>query len=577
VGTRLIGLAVIASIFASSAAAAQASPERVSFDTASDCSSPDSIEILREAISVRLGQGVQLVSEAASYGVSWSPGSAGCRLLVRTPSTATPVSLASDADPDAIRNAASRAAWLLANAEPQEPTPAEATEQVPDAPTGETPLADTSEETSSEETGGTSSDDVSSEAEPVAAVEVPEPPAPEDGEQGEQTDSDDAVEESGDSEGADDAPSEEPLDDRPADEEENANAQDGGDDQKDQPDADEVSEPEPEPEPEPRYTEVDVRVSVLPGMAVPLGNGPYVSRVAFNIIGWQAGVREVEFGLLANVDTDFVEGSQFAGLANISLGETDGLSVAGSVNVTAGRHAGQQVSTAFNYAGSLEGGVQASMVNLTNGFMNGTQLGGVNASGDASGVQVGLVNIGRRVEGVQLGLLNIASDSDYSLGLLNVNYERPLYVDLWATELGANHVGIRHGSRYIQGILATGFRPSTSPSRAMWSVGFGLGVNVPLDDEERFFIEADAIDYILVAPDPGTTNAAAGNQLQLRLNAGWRLAKRFALFGGGSLNVLFSDTAQTDAVTFSGPLVLESTADAPFTALWPGFQAGVRF
>lgn len=58
--------------------------------------------------------------------------------------------------------------------------------------------------------------------------------------------------------------------------------------------------------------------------------------------------------------------------------------------------------------------------------------------------------LGGKVDGLQVGLLNIASESDVSVGLVNINYDRPLYLSTWADELGMIRLtlGLPLGERF---------------------------------------------------------------------------------------------------------------------------------
>jgi hypothetical protein len=439
-------------------------------------------------------------------------------------STST-VGLASDADPSAIRNAASRMAWVMANREPASPRTESSSPSESETPEEE-PAEEQSEEAETEES------------------------------ESEQEDS------SNDGEG---------------DEEDESSPSDvfgTGD-------------------------KVPVRGTVVPLLSYPKPEPDRpVPNYAFNFIGDNYGLAGLEFGVLANIERGYAEGVQLGGIGNWVSGPVRGLQVGGLANVALGRVEGVSVAAVATVTGDLEGGalslfggnlalgdvngVQAAQgVNWATGDVTGGQLaslnvarnvggfqlGALNVARDVEGVQAGALNLGREVEGLQAGVLNIAKTSDVSVGLLNINWARPLYVSSWMNELGVVSLGLQHGSQHFHNIFRVGYQPFLTPNLGV--AGFGFGGHFPLG-EWPMYLDVDGLFNMVVWEGDVRTRAAPWGQI--RLTAGVELLPRLALYGGTSLNV--SGSYGEGTIQPSGALPSLGEGGGPY--LWPGFFAGIR-
>ena len=75
----------------------------------------------------------------------------------------------------------------------------------------------------------------------------------------------------------------------------------------------------------------------------------YTAQYSINLVGGiHGGLDGREFGLLYNVETNYVHGFQIAGLGNVSLGEMSGLNIAGLSNYSQGPMKGLQLSGLAN-------------------------------------------------------------------------------------------------------------------------------------------------------------------------------------------------------------------------------------
>jgi hypothetical protein len=269
-----------------------------------------------------------------------------------------------------------------------------------------------------------------------------------------------------------------------------------------------------------------VGVDFLPfvGTSTFLGVGTS-RRLSLNILGgYTAALEGVEAGGLVNIDAEFTCGLQMAGLANLTFGPLRGAQLAGVVNV---------------------------------------------AAGPVSGAQIGLVNIaGGRVRGAQIGLVNVATDSTFSLGLINIFRDGRLHLDLWGQESGLLMAGIKHGSGHFHNIYGVGVLPFGDHAR--FAVALGLGAHLSLSD--RLFLDLDAIDHALF--DPAEIDATL-NLAQARAVLGARLLRRLAVYGGPSYNVATSSDGRTPTLSpygtnftgVGGKIVAQG---------WPGIILGIQ-
>jgi len=142
------------------------------------------------------------------------------------------------------------------------------------------------------------------------------------------------------------------------------------------------------------------------------------------------------------------------------------------------------------------------------------------------------------------------------------------HVEAFGNDFNYANTAIKVGSRHLYTTLVLGLgtaEGSRGPSH--WSLGVGLGAHLPLS--ERLFLDVDAVSHTLYDWDASFT----GNRLlhQLRVVAGFQVARRLALIGGPTLNVMHDTTGAA-----VGNVSRLSHWDAAGVLVWPGVQLGLR-
>jgi hypothetical protein len=275
-----------------------------------------------------------------------------------------------------------------------------------------------------------------------------------------------------------------------------------------------------------------------------------------------------------------LRGLQLAGALNWAGADSRGIQVSGAGNLARG-FTGLQVGGAFDWAGGTSRGLQLSGggnvaddftgLQVSGGFnhagvLRGGQLGIINVGGDVHGAQIGVVNVARRVHGTQVGVVNVAEDSDAPIGLVNVIKNGEHHLEVWGSETAPMSVGAKLGSRRVYGVLTAGMNPGTKHVRAAY--GGGLGVHALTG---RLFLDVDAVVSSICI---GEDQTQAGNLNTLRLTLGYRIARRFAVFGGPSLNVFVSENKDSPDVSF-GPQKVWHSGDT-VVRMWAGFFLGIQ-
>ena len=299
-----------------------------------------------------------------------------------------------------------------------------------------------------------------------------------------------------------------------------------------------------------------MKVSLIPGVVLeprPLPDRAMPS-FSFNIIGGRDfALGGLQLATLWNDVETVANGTQLALGANIARGEARLVQIALGANITRGSMRGTQIALT-NVARDVRG-VQFSLANLAR---------------DMAGLQVGLLNLARDADGAQLGIVNIGRTSEFSLGLVNVFYGEPLYVDASVGHTGAITAGLKHGSKYLRWSYLAGVDPFlTAPT---WRLGVGLGAHVPIS---KLFLEADLIAMgVLAAGDP---LYRVSQLVQLRVVAGWQFARRFALYAGLDGKALVSALTNHEELVPGIATRVTPDAQVAHVYLWPEFVIGARF
>jgi hypothetical protein len=322
----------------------------------------------------------------------------------------------------------------------------------------------------------------------------------------------------------------------------------------------------------------------------------YTNCVSLNLlVGVSRNERALTLGGLGNIVRGDVKGLQAAGLFNTVGGSGRGVMAAGLVNTvgdhyTGGQYAGLaniakdvhglQASGLVNTAGDMRGAQFAGLFNSA-GKMRGAQFAGLfNSAGDIRGAQfAGLFNIAGRVSGVQVaGLLNIAESSDYPIGLINIIRDGEMAIGAGYNEIGTASVNFRSGGRVLYGILGLGFNHRVVETKDALSLIGGVGAHIDtglgwlrINNE----ITMETIDII----EKQENTFKAG----FAVLPTFRVANRFELFAGPSINYMFSNDAGMHNLFMNNPLWdKQRTPSATSTThrlqqLFVGWQVGMQF
>lgn len=394
--------------------------------------------------------------------------------------------------------------------------------------------------------------------------------------------------------------------------------------------------PVPEPPPDPYPTLVlggvpaDGPRLLFGGDVLPfVGTSSYthgrdVRNVSVNLLGGLArGVEGFELGFGVNVLTGYLDGVQVAGVGNVVLGRVSGAQISPGFNWAGATSDGVQLSTAFNYVdGAFEGvqatvggnwidsdleGVQAAVglnvvegdllgvqgatgLNFVGGDLRGGQISmganiatgrvdgvqatvGLNYAEGGSGLQLGAVNVQTEpFRGAQVGIVNVSQDADFALGLVNVVTEGRSHIELAVTESGFGLATFKHGGERWHYLYSVGTRPFSNQT-----VSFGLGLGGRATLRERGFLDVEALVSYLSDGDYGDD----GTQVlsSLRLVGGLRLAPRFALIAGLTLNVLSAYNEELGRYSPYGAAELRTDPDPSVhwqVEMWPGAMVGAQ-
>jgi vacuolar-type H+-ATPase subunit F/Vma7 len=366
-----------------------------------------------------------------------------------------------------------------------------------------------------------------------------------------------------------------------------------------------------------------------------------VNKVSFNILaGYSRGIDGFELGGLVNLDygdvryiqaaglTNLVSGSstglQVAGLLNTVGKDVSGLQVAGIVNLDRGnvRHVqvagigngvfgsvtGVQVGGIFNVAGDSVSGFQLAGISNFTPRMKGMQLAGVsnsvwridgtqlagiaNTADTVYGFQLagiantadyikgfqlsGIVNRAGHIDGSQIGLINVArSTTGVPFGLLS--YVRDGYhkVEFATDENLLSTISLRTGVNALHNIFLAGAQ-FTGEDRA-WTVGYGLGTAIPLS--RRFYLSFDVTGQQVQVMGTGNIDYNLLSKAYLGLE--FRIAKKFSISAGPTLNWLNADSEGTDydlvQQSLHQPALYEESNGQFTNRLWAGGRVSIKF
>ncbi len=297
--------------------------------------------------------------------------------------------------------------------------------------------------------------------------------------------------------------------------------------------------------------------------------GLQISGGVNKVQGIQSGV---QMGGLANQAGSFERGLQIAGLINISdLQEPSSdldkpkvkntFQIAGVSNMSPHGELNAQVAGLSNSASTIKGLQVASVLNKTQ-VVKGAQISaGVNVARKVEGVQIGLINVADSVDGVQIGLFSYVKSDPY------------IRLEFWGSEALHSNIGLKVGRQQFYNIFAMGSQ--IEQNRFRWAIGYGFGTETRFNPST--FLNTDLIAFH-VNEDRGFTKQL--NLLTtLKFSLGKRFGKRFAIFGGPSINTLFSDFRNENNQIGSriAPwIIFQDFTGGTKVQMWVGFNLGLK-
>ena len=302
----------------------------------------------------------------------------------------------------------------------------------------------------------------------------------------------------------------------------------------------------------------------------------------------------LSLGLLTNTQDAAFRGVQLALLVNQARART-GTQISWVGNLALKEVNGWQATLmGVNWAlGPLQGG-QVGLLNIASqvrgwglGPLQGGQAGLLNIAGKIRGLQVGLLNVASEVKGWQVGLINLSGhiEGGLSIGLINYSRSGLFNLSTWRDEVGFTMFTLASGSRSLYTSVTTGFADEGGQRR--WALGLGGGVQ---KRGQRFFLGLNGHIYRIsraldddykagvgfwpLKVDLGLDRLSKDNYLaRIKLETGVFLHRHLSLFGGVSLNQLWTDSHLR--LIESGSRYEKEWKDGLFA--WPGFFFGLRY
>jgi hypothetical protein len=274
----------------------------------------------------------------------------------------------------------------------------------------------------------------------------------------------------------------------------------------------------------------------------------------------------------ANVVGRDVRGVQFTAGANVVLGRVRALQIAGAANYARGPAHGLHLAAGANLARSLHGMQLAFGLNWA-AAATGLQFGSINLAGETAGAQLGIININRgRVRGAQVGVINYADEADASVGVLGITRKGGVWLDAWTSDVAAINLAIKLRAKYTYTFLAAGVHPGGQGRGVMFGLGFGG--SIPL--AHRLRLELDLSSHVVHPRFDFREPPALLTTFRLLL--GYQIARRFAVFGGPTVNAQldFTDLRPRLGYAYTSFARVYPSDPNVLLQVWPGFALGFQ-
>lgn len=303
----------------------------------------------------------------------------------------------------------------------------------------------------------------------------------------------------------------------------------------------------------------------------------YTNGASVNLlVGVSKSEKFFVLGGLSNIISGKAGGMQLAGISN-HIGETgSGMAISGVTNLTSGKYYGAQVSGIWNYSGCGSKGLMIGGVgNMAKGTFSGLQLGGlINIADNVNGVQFsGLINKAHKVKGVQFAtLVNIADENDFPIGFVNIIKNGEKGIALTYDLLGNTLLSFRSGGKYTYGILGVGYNHKLKTGNKLVSEA-GYGIHVPVI---KWFQINNEIVATSISAFGDKDDSANIMNIGYRLMPSFRLWKHLNLFGGASINYLYSDSSGSEQI-LPGNHLWEKRKNEKVQQIYVGYQIGLQY
>ena len=289
------------------------------------------------------------------------------------------------------------------------------------------------------------------------------------------------------------------------------------------------------------------------------------------------GLQAAGFAVIARENS---EGLHMSGFANIAGGQMEGMFLSGFSNITGGSLEGIAITGFANIsARSLEGVMISGALNVAPRSAEGVMItGGLNYSDTMEGVQIaGLANIVRKAEGVQIGVLNYAREFEgVPVGIISYYGNGRKNIDVWATDGGFTHLGLKLGTRHVYNMISAGYNPMIT-DRDVWALGWTFGVYETLDEAwgnprlRNYFHHSDFSVYHI---NDGEWTDEMNTRFTYRYMVGRELNRGLSIYGGPSLNLQISKVEGSSDYTWYS--IVDATRKGRDIRAWIGFSVGFQ-
>ena len=281
----------------------------------------------------------------------------------------------------------------------------------------------------------------------------------------------------------------------------------------------------------------------------------YTNHFSLNmLVGISKNETAFTLGGLANIIGNNANGVQFAGLYNYVGNDGTGILFSGLVNMVMNNYSGLQGAGLLNAAKEIKGGQLAGLVNVAE---------------DVDGFQfAGLINAAKNVKGVQFaGLINIAETSDYPIGFLNLIKEGERGIAVTYNEIGSSIISFRSGGKNTYGILGIGFNDKVKSNSYVTTGGFGAHINIA---------KWLRINNELSGETIGTFSKNTTYKAGYALLPAFKIGQHFELFGGASINYMYSNDMSNRNLFTNNPLWKNNTS-LSLQQVHIGYQIGLQY